>query len=175
MSKPIKKSYGQKYIQVQKMHCTQQMATVLARLGKKLFCHHLSQEGTDSCTSSISILLHYINVLGIHTYLSQSLAIHSGLRYRKIYTPARQRWISLIWCAMCSNKKKQQIIQDLSSEMIFGPCVARTHSIEFQKRGFPHAHIIVWLDRTGKDHHFLPHELDQIICAEIPNEYLMQK
>ena len=59
--------------------------------------------------------------------------------------------------------------------MIFGPCVARTHSIEFQKRGFPHAHIIVWLDRTGKDHHFLTHELDQIICAEIPDEYLTQQ
>jgi len=37
----------------------------------------------------------------------------------------------------------------------------------FQKRGLPHAHIIVWLKR---DEHFSPEELDEIICAEIPDE-----
>ena len=47
-------------------------------------------------------------------------------------------------------QKKQQLIRDLGSEMIFGKLLARTHSIEFQKRGFPHAHIIIWLDRQEK-------------------------
>ena len=42
--------------------------------------------------------------------------------------------------------KKQQLIRDLGIEMIFGKMIARTHSIEFQKRGFPHMHIIVWLE-----------------------------
>ena len=53
---------------------------------------------------------------------------------------------------------------DLTSECIFGRLKARTHSIEFQKRGFPHAHIIVWLDI---DKHLEPEDLDKIICAEI--------
>ena len=37
-----------------------------------------------------------------------------------------------------------QLIRDLGIEMIFERMIARTHSIEFQKRGFPHMHIIVW-------------------------------
>ena len=47
---------------------------------------------------------------------------------------------------------------------------ARTHSIEFQKRGFPHAHIIIWLDRDG---HLEPEDIDKIICAKIPDEKLI--
>ena len=69
--------------------------------------------------------------------------------------------------------KKQQLIRDLGTEMIFGGLLARTHSIEFQKRGFPHAHIIIWLKR--EDSHLTPEEIDKIICAEIPNEYLKQQ
>ena len=53
--------------------------------------------------------------------------------------------------------------------MIFGRFKARTHSIEFQKRGFPHVNLIVWLDR---DTHFTPSELDEIIYAEIPDTHL---
>ena len=50
--------------------------------------------------------------------------------------------------------------------MIFGKMVARTHSIEFQKKGFPHIHIIIWLkDRD----HLTPDEIDKIMCAEIPD------
>ena len=65
--------------------------------------------------------------------------------------------------------KKQQLIRDLSSEMVFGKLIARTHCIEFQKRGFPHIHLIVWLDI---EKHMTPEHLDKIICAEIPDEYL---
>ena len=61
--------------------------------------------------------------------------------------------------------KKQQLIKDLENEMIFGKLVARTHSIEFQKRGFPHAHIIIWLEEEPTID-----EIDQIVCAEIPDE-----
>ena len=37
---------------------------------------------------------------------------------------------------------KQQQIRDLGIEMIFGKMIARTNSIEFQKRRFPHIHKI---------------------------------
>lgn len=65
--------------------------------------------------------------------------------------------------------KKQQLIRDLSTEMIFGKLDARTHSIEFQKRGFPHAHIIIWLHDKK---HMTTEEIDKIVCAEIPDEYV---
>ena len=73
------------------------------------------------------------------------------------------------------NLKKRQLIKDLGSEMIFGMLLARTHSIEFQKRGFPHAHIIIWLKRQEhQSYNLTTEEIDQIICAEIPNQYLKQ-
>ena len=37
--------------------------------------------------------------------------------------------------------KKQHLIRDLGIEMIFGKMITRTHSIKFQKRGFPHMSI----------------------------------
>ena len=63
--------------------------------------------------------------------------------------------------------KKQQLIRDLGIEMIFGKMIARTHSIEFQKRGFPHMHIIFWLEEGN---HMTPKVLDQFACAELPNQ-----
>ena len=62
--------------------------------------------------------------------------------------------------------KKDQLIKDLAIEMIFGKLLARTHSIEFQNRGYPHAHIIIWL--SDQDH-MTPQDLDNIVCAEIPD------
>ena len=53
--------------------------------------------------------------------------------------------------------KKQQLIRDLGIEMIFGKMIARTHSIEFQKRGFPHMRIIFCLEEGS---HMTPKELD---------------
>ena len=48
--------------------------------------------------------------------------------------------------------KKQQLLRDLGTKMIFGKILAQTHSIEFQKQGYPHAHIIIWLDRKNLKH-----------------------
>ncbi|XP_012828649.1 PREDICTED: uncharacterized protein LOC105949891 [Erythranthe guttata] len=41
-------------------------------------------------------------------------------------------------------------------------------TIEFQKRGLPHAHILLWLHNDDKPKN--PEEIDRIICAEIPDE-----
>ena len=70
--------------------------------------------------------------------------------------------------------KKQQLITDLASEMVFGKLLARTHSIEFQKRGDPHVHIIIWLEMNCVRHLGLE-AIDKIICAEISNEYKKQE
>lgn len=41
------------------------------------------------------------------------------------------------------------------------------HAVEFQKRGLPHGHIIVWLSRDTKE--LISTLIDSFISAEIPD------
>ncbi|XP_072384556.1 uncharacterized protein [Diabrotica undecimpunctata] len=50
---------------------------------------------------------------------------------------------------------KQRVFEDTRCWM---------YSIEWQKRGLPHAHILIWLVERIQ-----PDQIDDIICAEIPN------
>ncbi|XP_062114291.1 uncharacterized protein LOC133825350 [Humulus lupulus] len=60
-----------------------------------------------------------------------------------------------------------QLMHDLKKEQPFGKIIACLYIIEFQKRGLPHAHILLFLHSTLKnpsaDH------IDNIISAKIPN------
>ncbi|RKP15857.1 hypothetical protein ROZALSC1DRAFT_31933, partial [Rozella allomycis CSF55] len=44
------------------------------------------------------------------------------------------------------NQKLKLIIQDLTKNNIFGKVIAFMYVVEFQKRGLPHAHILLILD-----------------------------
>ena len=57
----------------------------------------------------------------------------------------------------------------LKSEMIFGKPWAWLYSIEWQKRGLPHAHILLWLI---PEHKITPNKIDDMVCAEIPDPAL---
>ena len=60
--------------------------------------------------------------------------------------------------------KYTDIIKDITKNEIFGKCNGYVSSVEFQKRGAPHVHIIFWLDNF----HMTPHNIDNIVSAEIP-------
>ncbi|GAU50427.1 hypothetical protein TSUD_300270 [Trifolium subterraneum] len=47
------------------------------------------------------------------------------------------------------------------------------YTIEFQKRGLPHAHILLWLDSRDKLHS--SDSIDSFICAELPDKNLFPK
>jgi PIF1-like helicase/Helitron helicase-like domain at N-terminus/Helicase len=49
---------------------------------------------------------------------------------------------------------------------IFGDCVGDVYTIEYQKRGLPHAHILVFL--RDSDRPLTPEAVDEIVCAELP-------
>jgi hypothetical protein len=62
--------------------------------------------------------------------------------------------------------KKQQMLDDIFKHGIFGKCVARVWTIEYQKRGLPHLHLLIFLDHSD----FLdPEVIDKIVCAELPD------
>ena len=64
--------------------------------------------------------------------------------------------------------KLQELMKDLTKKSIFGKAVAWVYVIEFQKRGLPHAHILLNVDRTCKLRS--GDDVDQVISAEFPNE-----
>jgi len=65
--------------------------------------------------------------------------------------------------------KLQQLIEDISSGHVFGPILAILYSIEFQKRGLPHVHILVWIDK--KNIEINAQIINSWISAEIPDPY----
>ena len=60
--------------------------------------------------------------------------------------------------------KNNALLQDIKYGL-FGNCVAHIHTIEFQKRGLPHAHILIFFHHDDKikdaDH------VDTIVSAQI--------
>ena len=54
----------------------------------------------------------------------------------------------------------------LKSEMVFGKAQAWLYSIEWQKCGLPHCHLLLWL---SAEHRVTPDKIDDVICAEIPD------
>ncbi|XP_074276220.1 uncharacterized protein LOC141599974 [Silene latifolia] len=63
--------------------------------------------------------------------------------------------------------KLAELMKDLKDRHIFGRVIGGTYTIEFQKRGLPHAHILIFLHRDDK----FPKaaNVDKIISAEIPD------
>ncbi|XP_071715040.1 uncharacterized protein [Rutidosis leptorrhynchoides] len=65
-------------------------------------------------------------------------------------------------------QKLDNLMNDIMKGNIFGTCEAGIHIMEFQKRGLPHVHILIWLTRAYKCK--TPDDINDLISAEIPNE-----
>ncbi|XP_014679633.1 PREDICTED: uncharacterized protein LOC106819530, partial [Priapulus caudatus] len=63
------------------------------------------------------------------------------------------------------NQKLRKLMHMLKNGC-FGDVQAWLYSVEFQKRGLPHAHILIWLNPQSK---VTPQDIDLIISAEIPS------
>ncbi|KAK4592722.1 hypothetical protein RGQ29_017025 [Quercus rubra] len=63
--------------------------------------------------------------------------------------------------------KLDQFLNDLKHGQHFGKVIAVVYTVEYQKRGLPHAHILLFLHHDDK--HPTTAEIDRIILAEIPD------
>ena len=63
--------------------------------------------------------------------------------------------------------KKKTIMKAILKDDIFGPCVAHVYAIEFQKRGLPHMHLLLFL--KGEYKLLSPDVVDSIISAQWPD------
>ena len=69
--------------------------------------------------------------------------------------------------------KLSKLISDLMNKHILGKPLAHVYTIEFQKRGLPHAHILIIL--SDHDTPREPCEYDRIVCAELPDPVLQPR
>ncbi|GFR29070.1 helitron_like_N domain-containing protein [Trichonephila clavata] len=61
-------------------------------------------------------------------------------------------------------KQKLKSLIDFVKQHVFGETRCWMYSIEWQKRGLPHAHILIWMMEK-----ITPNRIDEIISAEIPD------
>ena len=64
------------------------------------------------------------------------------------------------------NLKLNALIDDLIKKRMLGHVIAYVYTIEFQKRGFPHAHICLILSDADKPKE--SEQVDKIVSAELP-------
>ncbi|XP_074323776.1 uncharacterized protein LOC141660687 [Apium graveolens] len=63
--------------------------------------------------------------------------------------------------------KVDQLIDMIKKKNYFGRCIGVMHVIEFQKRGLPHAHILIWLHPDDRPK--TTEQIDKMVSAEIPD------
>ena len=67
------------------------------------------------------------------------------------------------------NLKLREFLHDLKKKKIFGDYKGLIRTIEYQKRGLPHCHLLLFLE--GDDSVFRdPEKIDEVICAELPSD-----
>ncbi|XP_074356767.1 uncharacterized protein LOC141696538 [Apium graveolens] len=66
--------------------------------------------------------------------------------------------------------KIDQLMVDIKDKKHFGVCIGVMYVVEFQKRGLPHVHMLIWLDADSKKN--LKQNVDNFVSAELPDPLL---
>eukprot|EP00794_Sanderia_malayensis_P002727 gene2727-biopygen2251 len=64
--------------------------------------------------------------------------------------------------------KLQELLHELLKNDLLGKVIAHVYVVEFQKRGLPHAHMLLFLSEEDKPG--TTEQIDNLISAEIPNK-----
>src|SRR5882762_8566521 len=71
------------------------------------------------------------------------------------------------------DQKKDALLHDIIKGRLFGEVAGSVYTIEFQKRGLPHMHLLIFLKPAYKIHD--SHHADAIVHAQIPDPVLHPK
>ena len=80
--------------------------------------------------------------------------------------PGEQPWDRPDILVRVFHIRNKALLDEIIKDRIFGEVEAYTSVIEFQKRGAPHSHSLIWL----KDFDLTVGNIDGMISAEIPPE-----
>jgi len=64
--------------------------------------------------------------------------------------------------------KQQNMLCQLRKDQIFGKFLGMVWTIEYQKRGQPHMHFLLFL--RSEDRFLTPERIDEIVCAKLPSQ-----
>ncbi len=59
------------------------------------------------------------------------------------------------------------ILNHIKKGQVFGQVIGWAYVIEYQKRGLPHAHLLIWLHPNDVPR--TPEEIDKHISSEVPD------
>ena len=66
------------------------------------------------------------------------------------------------------NLKVKELLKDVKERKIFGSYKGLVRTVEYQKRGLPHVHILVFLDPARSIN--TKQDIDQVISAQLPSK-----
>jgi hypothetical protein len=66
--------------------------------------------------------------------------------------------------------KRKALMREVYENGVLGRAVAHVYTIEFQKRGLPHMHLLIYLKQEDKIR--TPVQVDQVVSAEFPDPVL---
>ncbi|UYV68949.1 hypothetical protein LAZ67_6001758 [Cordylochernes scorpioides] len=98
------------------------------------------------------------------TFLLHLHAILSGPEIKLMQFTTQGAFVRHDLVARIFQLKVTKLIDLITKGDVFGKPQCWCYTIEWQKRGLPHAHILLWLKEKIR-----PNQIDSIICAEIPN------
>ena len=78
-----------------------------------------------------------------------------------------EAWMRPDLAARVFNLKMESLFEDLYKKNVLGKHIAHAHAVEFQKRGLPHCHILLFVAQEDKP--TIPEAYDRVISAEIPD------
>ncbi|KAJ0509074.1 putative helitron helicase-like domain-containing protein [Helianthus annuus] len=109
--------------------------------------------------------------------------VHGNPQYFITFTcnvrwPEIMRYMQRVGCVNSQNRpdiiarvfemKVEEFIKFIKEDKTFGEVVAYIHTIEFQKRGLPHCHTLIWV--TAADRIRDASNVDSYITAEFPDQ-----